>query len=67
MTLKHSHILGIASIIIGALATFDSNMLPALRFLLIYFSLLMIVGVVIYSIYIDVDQSPTLDRIKDKL
>lgn len=67
MTLKINHIIGFLAIVIGAIATFDSSMIPTARYLLIYFSLLTITGVVLYSIYIEVDETPSLDKIKDKL
>ncbi len=67
MTPTIKHVVGFLAIVIGAIATFDSNIIPIARYLLIYFSLLTITGVVLYSIYMDVDETPTLDKIKDKL
>ena len=64
---KLKHIIGLIAIIIGAIATFDSNILPFARYLLIYFSILTITSVLLYSIYIEVDETPTLDKIKDTL
>lgn len=66
MTPKLKHILGFVAIVTGALATFDGSMIPIVRYLLIYFSLLVITGVVLHNIYVDMEDSPTLDKIKDE-
>lgn len=67
MTPKLKHLIGFTAIVTGAIATFDAELIPVARYLLIYLSMLTITGVVLYSIYIDVDQSPTLDKIKERL
>jgi hypothetical protein len=67
MTPKLNHFIGFLAILIGAFATFDSQIMPILRYLLIYFSMLTIIGVVLYSINMEIDESPTLDKIKDEL
>jgi hypothetical protein len=66
MTLKLKHVLGFVAVVTGALATLDGNMMPIVRYLSIYFSLLVITGVVLHSIYIEMEETPTLDKVKDE-
>ncbi len=67
MTPKLRHLIGLTAIVMGAFATFDAELVPVVRYLFIYLSMLTITGVVLYNIYTDVDQSPTLDKVKEKL
>ncbi len=66
MTLKLKHIIGFGAIVAGAIATLDGSMMPIMRYLLIYFSLLVITGVVLHGIYIEMEDTPTLDKVKDE-
>ena len=66
MTLKLKHILGVVAVITGALATFDNSMISIVRYLLIYFSLLVIAGVILHDIYMEVEDTPTFDKVKDE-
>jgi len=60
------YVLGVLAIIIGAVATFDNGMMPFLRYALIYGSSVTIAFVLLHSLYMDVDNTSTLEKIRDE-
>ncbi len=60
------YVVGLLAIVVGAVATFDYTLLPALRYLAIYLSIFVIVGVMLLDVYQFVDDTPTYDKIKEE-
>ena len=57
---------GLLAIITGALATFDNGLEPAIRYVVIYSSILVISMVLIHSVYMDVDNTNSFDKVKNE-
>lgn len=60
------YILGLLAIVTGAFATFDNTLIPVVRYLIIYGSILVVMLVLLHSIYSDVDDETTIERIRDE-
>lgn len=57
---------GLLAIVTGALATFDNGLEPAIRYVVIYSSILVISIVLIHSVYMDVDNTDSFDKVKNE-
>lgn len=60
------YVLGLLAIVTGALATFDNTLMPVVRYLVIYGSILVVMAVLLHSIYVDVDEESTIEKIRDE-
>lgn len=58
--------LGLLAIVTGAIATFDNSMMPSIRYVVIYGSILVISAVLLHSVYVEVDETDTLEKIRDE-
>lgn len=65
-TFKLRYAIGLLAVITGAIATFDYSILPIIRYLGIYISILVIAMILILDVYSVVDDSPTLEKIEDE-
>lgn len=65
---KLQYIVGLLAIIVGAITTLNSNIIPSLRYLAIFVSILVIALIILLEVYLDIDaeDAPTLDKIKDE-
>lgn len=63
---KPQHVIGLLAIVIGAVATLDTTLLPVIRYLGIYVSLIVLAVLLLMDAYQSVDDSPTLEKIKDE-
>jgi hypothetical protein len=65
-TIKLHHVIGLLAMVIGAVATLDTGLLPAIRYLAIYMSILAIAMTLLLSVYQSFDDDPS-NPIKDNL
>ena len=60
------YVLGLLAIVTGALATFDNTLMPVVRYLVIYGSILVVMAVLLHSIYADVDNDSSIEKVKNE-
>lgn len=60
------YVLGLLAIVTGALATFDNTLMPVVRYLVIYGSILVVMAVLLHSIYVDSDEDSSIEKIKNE-
>ena len=66
MKSQFKYVAGLLAIIAGAVATFDNSLMPIIRYLTIYLSLIVIASVILHGIYMEVEDAPTLEKITDE-
>jgi len=65
-TIRPKYVIGLLAIVIGAVATFDVSLVPVIRYLAMYLSILVIAMLILMEVYLPIDDTPTLEKIKDE-
>jgi len=65
-TIRPKYVIGLLAIVIGAVATFDVSLMPIIRYLAMYLSIFVIAMLILMEVYLQVDDAPTLEKIRDE-
>lgn len=65
-TIRPKYVIGLLAIVIGAVATFDVSLVPVIRYLAMYLSIFIIAMLILMEVYLPLDDTPTLEKIKDE-